>query len=219
MIARTWHAAVAVTVWAGLVVQAVIAVRASGHPPAHLVGTLAGTGVGGRLVRVLSFFTIQSNILVGVTSTQLAMNPRRDGAVWRVLRVDALIGIAVTGIVYATVLARMHEPKGWEQVSTNIAFHYVVPVGAVVGWLLFGPRPRLRGTVVGAALAWPLVWFGYTLLHGRWTHWYPYPFVDVASHGYGRVALNALAVTAVLGGVATVFAVGDRRLPSPAPAP
>jgi hypothetical protein len=47
--------------------------------------------------------------------------------------------------------------------------------------------------------------------------WYPYPFLDVRTHGYARVAVNALLVTAVLGGVAALFALGDRHLP-PAPA-
>ena len=62
-----------------------------------------------RVLRVLSFFTIQSNILSGIVSGQLARNPVRDGRIWRAARLAALFGITVTGIVYATVLARMHE--------------------------------------------------------------------------------------------------------------
>jgi hypothetical protein len=165
---------------------------------------------------VASFFTIQSNILIGLTSAQLAIRPDRDGALWRVVRVAGLVGITVTGIVYSTVLARIHEPSGWEQTSTNAVFHYAVPIGAVLGWLLFGPRPRIERSTVLWSLGWPLLWFGYTLVHGEITGWYPYPFVSVAEHGYGRVLLNALAVTAVLGAVAAGFAVGDRKL-RPAP--
>jgi hypothetical protein len=66
------------------------------------------------------------------------------------------------------------------------------------------------------SLAWPLLWFGYTLVHGAISGWYPYPFVSVTDQGYGRVLLNALAVTAVLGAVAAGFAFGDAKLP-PAP--
>jgi uncharacterized membrane protein len=165
-----------------------------------------------RLLRVFSFFTIQSNVLVGLTSAQLALRPDRDGRVWRVLRLDGLVGIAVTGIVYSTVLARIHEPKGWEQVSTNFVFHYAVPVLAVLGWLLFGPRPRIDARVVAWSLVWPLAWFAYTLVHGRISKWYPYPFVDVATHGYARVVVNALLVTVVLAAVSAVYAFGDRRL-------
>ena len=209
---RAVHAVTALLVFAALVVQCVIAVKASGSPPRHDVGTLAGASVAGRLLRVASFFTIQSNVLVAVTCAQLAVDPDRDGRIWRVARLNALVGIAVTGIVYSTVLARIHEPKGWEQTSTNFVFHYAVPVLAVVGWLLFGPRPRIDANVVRWSLLWPLLWFAYTLLHGRISKWYPYPFVDVTTHGYARVLLNAVLVLLVLGAVSVVFAVGDARL-------
>ena len=201
-----------------MVVQIVIAVDAPGEPSGHATGTLAGATLAGRLLRVLSFFTIQSNLIVGWTSAQLALRPDRDGPAWRVVRLDGLFGIAVTGIVYSTVLAKIHEPKGWEQVSTNTAFHYVVPIMAVLGWLLFGPRPRVTLDVLRNALVWPVLYFGYTLIHGGITHWYPYPFVDVVSHGYSRVLLNALAVTGVLAAVAFVIGVIDKKLP-PAPDP
>jgi uncharacterized membrane protein len=212
VIARGWHGLTAVLVLAGLVVQCVIAIRVAGSPPAHAVGTLAGAALPVRLLRVFSFFTIQSNVLVGLTTAQLALRPDRDGRVWRVLRLDGLVGIAVTGIVYSTVLARIHEPKGWEQVSTNFVFHYAVPALAVLGWLLFGPRPRIDARVVAWSLVWPLAWFAYTLVHGRVSKWYPYPFVDVATHGYARVVVNALLVTVVLAAVSAVYAFGDRRL-------
>lgn len=212
MIARAWHAVTALLILAALVVQVKLALDAPGQPPGHAVGTLAGTTAVGRLVRVASFFTIQSNVLVAVTAAQLARRPDRDGRFWRVLRVAGLVGIAVTGIVYSTVLARMHEPKGWEQTSTNAVFHYVVPLMAVIGWLLFGPRPRITRSTVSWSLAWPLLWFAYTLVHGEISGWYPYPFVQVSDHGYARVLLNALAVTAVLGAVAAAFALGDARL-------
>jgi hypothetical protein len=39
------------------------------------------------------------------------------------VRLAALFGIAVTSIVYSTVLAKIHEPHGWKETSTNTAFH------------------------------------------------------------------------------------------------
>jgi hypothetical protein len=215
---RVWHGVVAAGVLLALMLQVIIAVRAPGSPPAHAVGTLAGAPAAGRLLRVASFFTIQSNILLAVTSAQLALRPQRDGFLWRILRLDGLVGIAVTGIVYATVLARIHEPKGWEQIVSNATFHYAAPLAAVLGWLIIGPRPRINRQVVAGSLLWPVLWFAYTLVRGRLSHWYPYPFVDAAAHGYGRVFVNALLVLLVLGAVACIYLVGDKRLP-PAPSP
>lgn len=212
MIARLWQATIAVGVVAGLVIQAVIIAGVSATPPGHAVGTLAGAAAGWRVLRTLSFFTLQSNIAAAVSSAQLARDPSRDGPIWRVVRLDSLVGITVTGIVYSTVLARVHEPAGWAQVSTNTIFHYVVPAMMVLGWLLLGPRPRIELSVVLWALVWPVAWFGYTLVHGAVGGWYPYPFVDVTAHGYGRVVINALLVTVVLGVVGGLFWLGDRAL-------
>lgn len=213
-IARGWHLATAVLVAAALLVQVWIAIRVSARPPGHAVGTLAGTVTADRVLRVLSFFTIQSNILSGVTAAQLARDPNRDGPAWRAVRLAALFGITVTGIVYATVLARVHEPHGWQETSTNTVFHYVVPIMVVIGWLLFGPRPRIGPKTVVRAVLWPVAWMSYILIYGRITKWYPYPFVDVITHGYGRVIANAIAVVLVLLVVTGLFWLGDRRLPS-----
>lgn len=212
MLARSWHATVATLVLVGVVVQVWVAVEVSATPPGHAVGTLAGTALPGRLLRTFSFFTVQSNVLSGLVSWQLARRPHRDGPGFRVARLDALFGIAITGIVYATVLARIHEPHGWRETLANTIFHYAVPVLMVLGWLLFGPRPRVAGRVVLWSLAWPLAWFGYTMVAGAVSKWYPYPFVDVATQGYARVIANAALVTALFAAVAGLFLLGDRRL-------
>jgi hypothetical protein len=121
------------------------------------------------VLRVLSFFTIQSNILSGVTSAQLARNPNRGGPIWCAVRLASLFGITVTGIVYATVLAKVHEPHGWQETSTNTVFHYLVPIRMVLGWLLFGPRRRINGRTIRLSMLWPLAWISYILIYGRIT--------------------------------------------------
>lgn len=212
-VARGWNFVIALLVAAGLVVQLWIAIRVGGIPKGHVTGTLAGTALANRVLRVFSFFTIQSNLLSGVTSAQLFRNPNRDGRIWRAARLAALFGITVTGIVYSTVLAKIHEPHGWMETSTNTAFHYIVPIMMVVGWLLFGPRPRIERRTILRALLWPVAWFGYILVYGRITKWYPYPFVDVSTHGYGRVIINAAAVVVVLFVVTSIYWLVDHRLP------
>lgn len=216
MTARAWHGLIAVAVLLALAVQIWIAIDAPAHPSGHAVGTLAGTALPWRIVRTLSFFTVQSNVLSGVVSWQLARRPDRDGPLWRTARLDALFGIAVTGIVYTTVLAKIHEPHGWRETSSNLVVHYLVPILMVLGWLLFGPRPRVTRSVLLWSLVWPVAWFAYTLVGGAISHWYPYPFVDAATNGYARVVVNALLVTAVFAVVASLFRLGDRRL-RPAP--
>src|SRR5580658_1862326 len=112
MLARGWHAVIALLVLIALTLQIVVAVRVPGVPPSIGTGMVAGSSLAGRIIRVLSFFTILSNLLCGIVSAQLAARPDRDGTAWRALRLAALVGITVTGIVYSTVLAAIHEPRG-----------------------------------------------------------------------------------------------------------
>lgn len=164
-----------------------------------------------RLVRMLSYFTIQSNILVLICSLSLVLRPGRDGPVWRVLRLDTLLGITITGLVFAIVLAPQVHLEG-VSLWITVGLHYVAPPMTLVGWLLFGPRGRIDGVSVGWAFVWPALWIAYTLVHGAVTDWYPYPFLDVHARGYGLALRNIAGVLVVAGVLAWLFAWIDRRL-------
>ncbi|WP_324278233.1 Pr6Pr family membrane protein [Blastococcus brunescens] len=91
----------------------------------------------------------------------------------------------------------------------------------VLGWLLFGPRPRITGAVVARALVWPVLWIAWILAQGAVTGWYPYDVMSVAVQGY-KVALRNLAVVVVLAlGLLLIDLLVDGWLPrtdrSPAP--
>ena len=181
-----------------------------------VLSTDDGAGVLTRLVRFVSFFTIQSNALVLALAVTLARDPDRDGERWRVLRLDALLGITVTGLVFAVVLAPTLDPAGvgwW----TNAGLHYVAPVATLVLWLVFGPRPRITGSTVARALVWPLLWAGYTLAHGAVSGWYPYPFLDVGELGHAAALRNLAVVTALALLFLLAFRAADRRLPATNP--
>jgi hypothetical protein len=166
-----------------------------------------------RFIRMFSFFTIQSNILVAVTSWGLFLRPQRAGLVWRTLRVDAIAGISVTGLVYSIALSGLQHLHGWARLCDS-AFHYVVPIATVATWLVVGPRGRVDRKAVLAGLIWPVLWFGYTLIHGAVSGWYPYHFIDVADLGYPRALLNALLVTILLGVVLCLIWFIDQRASS-----
>jgi len=75
-----------------------------------------------------------------------------------------------------------------------------MPIVVVADWLLEPARHRLPVWTAAVWLTYPLAWFAYTLTRGPSASWYPYPFVDVASHGYGRVLLNAAIFTLCFAG-------------------
>jgi len=165
-----------------------------------------------RLFNVFAYFTIQSNLLLGGTVLVLALWPDRTrGAVFKTLRLNGVLCIAVTGIVYHAVLAGLDELSGWAWVS-NFLLHTAAPIAGVLGWLLFGPRGQTDWRIVGWSIVYPLLWLAFTLIRGEFVHFYPYPFVNVDEHGYGRVLLNCLLVAVLFLALAAGATPLDRRL-------
>jgi hypothetical protein len=201
-LSRAWHGVLVLMVAASLVVQIVLSVAGgSGAEPA----------LSTRLVRLASYFTIQSNVLVLISAVAIVVRPDADGPVWRVLRLDAVLSILITGIVYSTVLAGIDNPQGAAAFS-NFGFHYFAPWWALAGWLLFGPRPRIDRRTLTRAVLWPVLWIGYTLLHGAISDWYPYPFTDVVQLGYPAVLRNLAVVLLITVALATLLRTLDQRL-------
>ncbi|GAB2634510.1 Pr6Pr family membrane protein [Kribbella swartbergensis] len=165
-----------------------------------------------RVLNVFAYFTIQSNLLLGGTALALALWPDRpQGTVFRTLRLNGVLCIAVTGIVYHLVLAGLDELSGWAA-FTNFLLHTAAPVFGVLGWLLFGPRGRTDPRVVAWSVVFPLVWLVFTLVRGEFVGFYPYPFVDVTEHGYAQVLLNCLLVAVLFLALAAGATYLDRRL-------
>ena len=207
--ARSWHLLTVAVALASIVVELVMV--ANGHNPLLADDVPPATT---RVIRFFSYFTIESNLLVAITSAMLALRPRRDGTLFRVLRLDALFGITVTLVTYAVLLAPQHDPDG-VNAWTNAGLHYVVPAMAILGWIAFGPRPRIDETTLLLALIWPVLYIAYTIWHGEVSDWYPYPFIDVAHLGYATTLRNGLGMVMVMAGVGAMYRIGDHRLPKP----
>lgn len=206
--ARATHLVVAAVAVTALVLQSVLVVSGA--------SVLAETEVPPlltRLGRLVSYFTIQSNLLVAVTAVQLARDPARDGSVWRVVRVAAVVGITVTGVVHFLLLRPLLDLEGANWLADKL-LHMVVPVLAVGAWLVAGPRPRAPWRTALTALAWPIAWLAWTLAIGAATGWYPYPFLDVGAEGAAAVAATCAAVTLVFVALASGLSALDRRMPS-----
>lgn len=198
-----WFGATAVAVAAGLVIQLLV------------VATAASSrwgSVGARLFNVFCYFTIQSNVLVGIGCLLLWLRVERDSAGFAVLRMIGLVGITITGIVYHVAIARLVEFDGWGLVADQLT-HTVVPILAVAGWLLYGPRGLAGWRTVFLALGFPAGWIVFTLLRGPIVRWYPYHFIDVTSLGYGKVAANSVWIAILYLGVSAGYRALDLRLP------
>ena len=205
--AKTWHALTFLLIAvAGSTQLALVSLGHGVHVDPD--GRIAGTAE--RVQRFFSYFTIQSNLLAAGTALTLLTHPARDGRTWRVLRVAAIVGMTVTFAVYMIVLRPIVHLQGIAQL-TDIAFHYVAPPLTVIGWLLFGPWPRIDSASLLRHLVWPFGYLAYVLVLGAITGWYPYPFIDVGKLGYPPTLRNALALTVLLLIVGAIYRLLDTK--------
>ena len=198
----------AAAAWFGVLVS--FALNISGHyvdqvdpTKPTILGNIAG-GIDTPLERFLdwiTYFTILSNILVAVVVTLLAVRPglfiRQDGVgvLWRTLRLDGLLMITITGIVYNLLLATGGK-SGWDLVS-NTMLHMVTPLLTLIVWIIAGPRGLINVRIIGFSLVLPLLWAAFALARGAVVGAYPYPFLDVSSNGPASVLTFILAIVIV----------------------
>jgi hypothetical protein len=134
----------------------------------------------------ISYFTIWSNIVVAIVLTMLWRKPEifernnSSGTKWRALRLDSILMITITGIVYNLLLA---EPKTGIDFVSNLFIHIVTPAVTLLVFLITGPRGLLRPSIVLYSMIVPIVWATFAIVRGIVLNTYPYPFFDVSAHG------------------------------------
>ena len=94
----------------------------------------------------------------------------------------------------------------------NMLVHYLVPIMAVSGFLVFGPRGQLSGRIARFSLLFLFAWIVFTIIRGEIIDWYPYPFIDVITKGWPRVIVNGIAISLAYVGTAFLFLLIDRAL-------
>jgi hypothetical protein len=204
--ARPWFGATALAVLVGIVIQAFVTANTAGRfNPATA-----------RVLNLLAFFTIESNLIVGATSLLLALRPDRRSTLFRTFWLIGVVAIALTGIVYHVALRGLFDLDSWAQ-AADVILHTAVPILAVLGWLMFGPRGCTSPGIVRLTVLFPACYMAFTLVRGAFIHWYPYPFADVDALGYGRVITNSVWISLLFVGLGAGAHALDQRLSRQAP--
>jgi hypothetical protein len=88
--------------------------------------------------------------------------------------------------------------------------HLIVPVGFVLDWLLFARKGSFRFPYVAVWVIPPLAYLLITLAVATWDGFYPYPFMDAAAIGYGRVAVNAAVLLVGFSVLGAIYVAVDK---------
>ncbi|HAA12883.1 MAG TPA: hypothetical protein DCE41_14785 [Cytophagales bacterium] len=153
------------------------------------------------VLRYFSYFTMVSNLLVGLHLGALALptgTKRWPRYTSPLVSTAMTTYITITMIVYYVMLAKDANPQGFQAII-NLTLHLFVPLFMIVFWVLFVEKKDLQWKMVGRWLLTPLVYFIYAMVLGAFIDKYPYPFFQVDVHGWTRVIITALIILGFFG--------------------
>jgi len=148
--------------------------------------------------RMLAFFTILTNLMVGIASAVSAIAP--NSASGRLLagantRAGVVLYIGLVGIVYHVLLAGLWDPQGWQKIA-DLLLHTATPVMIAIAWIFFDAKKDLTLKALPQIIVYPVAYTVYAMIRGAGDGFYPYPFIDVSELGYARVLMNVVGLTA-----------------------
>ncbi|MEQ1522853.1 MAG: Pr6Pr family membrane protein [Aestuariivirga sp.] len=189
--------------WAALILQYALV----------LTGTL-GADSFTRTINFFSFNTIVTNILAALALTLPTIAPQSAlGQFFSRPAVRTAITaymIIVMGVVYL-ILRHLTKFEGWDLVA-DVILHYVMPVLFVIDWLFLVPKQTLKLSDTIRWLAYPIVYLAWTFIHGAYSGFYPYPFLNNNELGIARVLLNEAGLIVIFLVLGFILVTGGRML-------
>lgn len=160
-----------------------------------------------KSVEFFSYFTILSNMLAAAALIAPLVAPSGRFATWAEQsgpRAAIATYLTITAVVYHTLLASQWSPQGLRFVS-NAILHTVTPLAYLIDLALRGGRGEARWIAAAKAMAFPVLFGAWTLVHGSLSGFYPYPFMNVARRGYPAVVLTMAEMSLAFAAIALVF--------------
>lgn len=201
--ARTCATALGALVWFSVVLQFYLTLMRS---------IADGLTVWVGITRYFGYFTILTNILVGLVLTMPLLLPNsRWGRFFShpSVRTATAAYITIVGIAYSLLLRHTWDPQGLQLLADRM-LHDVTPVLYVLFWLLFVPKAKLHWRYLFAWLIYPAVYSVVALTRGTLFGWYPYPFINASKLGYPSVLLNVVLLFVAFGAVGAILIAIDR---------
>jgi len=173
-----------------------------------------GYGPVAMLLKMLSYFTILTNLLVAASHGIALTAPESRPGRWLMRPAFSsalLLYTTLVGSLYLLLLSPFLHLQGWQWVA-NAMLHYITPLLYLIFWLLFVPKEPLPWRLALVWLAYPLGYLLWVLGRGALLGDYPYFFINPLRQGYGRTLACAglLGIVFLLAGFAVIA--GNRAL-------
>ncbi len=149
-----------------------------------------GQSAGEAIWGLLRFFTILTNLLVGIVFGLVGFGRAIPPRVLMALT-SAIAGV---GLVYHALLVHLNPQEGWGLIADH-GVHTAVPLLCVAWFLAFIPVLVVRWRDAIFAAAWPTIYCIYALARGAMDGLYPYPFIDGNTLAASQMMMNIIVLT------------------------
>lgn len=159
------------------------------------------------IIRFLSYFTILSNLIVCAYFISLAMaSDLIEQNFWKKPETGTAVTvyISVVGLVYHIVLSKLYHPQGLALIADH-GLHSFAPLATVLFWFVFVSTKKVNYASIPFWLIYPGLYFVYTVIHGYFSQFYPYPFLDISKIGFLQALINCLMVLVLFSLLSVAF--------------
>ncbi|NHJ49375.1 MAG: hypothetical protein FK733_16415 [Asgard group archaeon] len=145
------------------------------------------------------YYTMQTNLFAAIWFTLAIIfhwKPDKLNKIKGVLRGAITIYITITFVVFAIVLSSMYQPDNPFDIYTNIAIHYVIPMAFLIDWMFTEKTVNYKWLNLVFWTIYPILYLILTIVHGKLTSDYLYPFLDIDEMGIGKYILAVVILLA-----------------------
>lgn len=155
-----------------------------------------------------SYFTVEANTLavisLMVSAFAVATRMSRRGLV--LFRGAVALYMTTTILIFIVLLSGYPSSELTAVPWDNTVLHYIMPIAVILDWLVAGRVQPIRYSSALTWLLFPAGYLVYSLIRGPIAHWYPYPFMNPATHGYLGVLLTSVVIAVVLAAITVAIA-------------
>ncbi len=179
-------------------------------------GAANGYSVAGSVVFYLSFFTIQTHILVVLVYWAALPGAPAFLAPFGGARMKAalIVAMSVVSVVYMVALQNLWDPQGVAYAG-DLILHYLAPAIFLAWWLVAGRDGSLRFRDLPWFAVFPLAYFAYVMARAEIAGEVPYPFLDYTQLGLAGLLRSVLSILVLFLGFGAVYVLVDRSLRDP----
>jgi hypothetical protein len=163
--------------------------------------------IGETTIRFFSFFTILTNSLVAIYFSLITLKAEKRlfACIYQPGTLTAItVYITIVGLVYQIILRPLWQPTGLQKIVDEL-LHTLIPIIVIIYWYLYEKKLLVNYRDIPKWLIYPSIYLIYILIRGRFSNFYPYPFINLVNLGLSKVFINSILLVVLFAGLSAGY--------------